>query len=48
VTAELHSSYGPEREIELATLAEPGLRERIEALGLTLASYHDWRAATRS
>ncbi|HTX08283.1 MAG TPA: ChbG/HpnK family deacetylase [Solirubrobacteraceae bacterium] len=40
VTEELRSSYGPERELELATLTEPGLRERIEALGLTLASYH--------
>jgi chitin disaccharide deacetylase len=48
VTAELHSSYGPEREIELATLTEPGLRDRIEALGLTLASYHDRCAAARS
>jgi chitin disaccharide deacetylase len=43
VTEELHSSYGPEREIELATLTEPGLRRRIESLGLTLASYHDYR-----
>ena len=34
-----------EREVELATLTEPDLRARIEALGLTLASYHDWRAA---
>jgi chitin disaccharide deacetylase len=42
VTDELRSSYGPERELELATLTEPGLRESIEALGLTLASYHDW------
>jgi predicted glycoside hydrolase/deacetylase ChbG (UPF0249 family) len=41
VSGELHSSYGPEREIELATLTELGLRERIEALGLTLASYRD-------
>jgi predicted glycoside hydrolase/deacetylase ChbG (UPF0249 family) len=44
VTAELHSSYMPEREIELATLTEPGLRESIEALGLSLASYRDWGA----
>jgi predicted glycoside hydrolase/deacetylase ChbG (UPF0249 family) len=44
VTAELHSSYAPEREIELATLTEPGLRENIEALGLSLASYRDWGA----
>jgi chitin disaccharide deacetylase len=44
VSEELHSSYRSEREIELATLTEPGLREQIEALGLTLASYRDWPA----
>jgi chitin disaccharide deacetylase len=43
ITEELHSSYAGEREIELATLTEPGLAGRIEALGLTLASYYDWR-----
>jgi len=42
VTDELHSSYAGEREIEVETLTEPGLAARIEALGLTLASYHDW------
>ena len=41
VTEDLHSSYGPEREIEVATLTEAGLPERIEALGLTLVSYQD-------
>lgn len=45
VTAELHSSYREEREIELATLTAPGLPAKIEALGVTLASYRDWRAA---
>jgi len=45
VTTELHSSYREEREIELATLTEPGLPAKIEALGLTLASYRDWRPA---
>jgi chitin disaccharide deacetylase len=44
VTEELSSSYGPERAIEIATLTEAGLRARIRALGLTLSSYHDWRA----
>ena len=44
VTADLVSSYTAEREVELATLTEPSLRLRIEALGLRLASYHDWRA----
>jgi chitin disaccharide deacetylase len=48
VTEDLSSSYAPEREIELATLTEPGLRERIEALGVTLASYHDWRSRATS
>jgi chitin disaccharide deacetylase len=42
VTEDLRSSYASEREIELATLTEPGLRARIEALGLTLASYHNF------
>ncbi len=42
VTEELHSSYLGEREIEVATLTKPDLRARIEALGRTLASYHDW------
>jgi chitin disaccharide deacetylase len=44
LTRELRSSYRSEREIELATLTEPRLRDRIETLGLMLASYHDWRA----
>ena len=43
VTDELRSSYTAEREIEIATLTEPGLRERIEELGLTLSSFHDLR-----
>jgi predicted glycoside hydrolase/deacetylase ChbG (UPF0249 family) len=42
VTEELHSSYTAEREIELATLTESDLGARIEALGLTLASFRDW------
>ena len=41
VTAELASSYADEREIELATLTDPELPAKIEALGLTLASYRD-------
>jgi chitin disaccharide deacetylase len=45
VTDELHSSYRDEREIEIETLTDPGLPARIEALGLTLASYYDWSAA---
>ncbi|HJS96608.1 MAG TPA: ChbG/HpnK family deacetylase [Solirubrobacteraceae bacterium] len=42
VTETLHSSYAGEREVELATLTGPDLAARIQALGLTLASYHDW------
>jgi chitin disaccharide deacetylase len=42
---ELRSSYTTEREIELATLTDPGLPAKIEALGLKLASYCDWPAA---
>ena len=42
MTSDLHSSYAGEREVELATLTESDLRSRIESLGLTLASYHDW------
>lgn len=45
VTAELHSSYGPEREIEIETLTAAGLGAKIENLGLALASYRDWRAS---
>jgi predicted glycoside hydrolase/deacetylase ChbG (UPF0249 family) len=44
VTPDLVSSYTPEREVELATLTEPGLPAQIDGLGFTLASYHDWRA----
>ena len=42
VTPELRSSYAAPREIELATLTEPDLGARIEALGHTLASFSDW------
>lgn len=42
VTEELHSSYTGEREIEIATLTDPDLAARIDALGLTLASFSDW------
>jgi len=42
VTGDLVSSYSGEREVELATLTEPDLRARIDRLGFTLVSYHDW------
>ena len=48
VTDDLQSSYAGEREVELATLTEPGLRARIAELGLTLASYHDWLATRQA
>ncbi len=47
ISDDLHSSYASEREVELATLTKPDLRARIESLGLTLASYHDWRPRQR-
>jgi predicted glycoside hydrolase/deacetylase ChbG (UPF0249 family) len=42
ITGDFSSSYLNERAVELATLTEPGLREEIEATGVTLVSYHDW------
>lgn len=39
---DFQSSYLYEREVELATLTEPGLREELEELGLRLGSFHDW------
>ncbi|HWF74736.1 MAG TPA: ChbG/HpnK family deacetylase [Solirubrobacteraceae bacterium] len=41
VIGDLRSSYLEERAVELATLTEPGLREEVEALGLTLVSFRD-------
>jgi chitin disaccharide deacetylase len=45
VTAELRSSYGPEREVEIETLTAAGLGAKVEELGLALASYRDWGAS---
>ena len=36
------SSYRYEREVELATLTEPQLREELDLLGVRLGSFHDW------
>jgi chitin disaccharide deacetylase len=36
---DFHSSYSDEREVELATLTEPGLSEEIESLGVELVSF---------
>jgi predicted glycoside hydrolase/deacetylase ChbG (UPF0249 family) len=43
MTDDLKSSYVRERELELQTLTEEGLREELEAAGVRLASYHEWR-----
>jgi predicted glycoside hydrolase/deacetylase ChbG (UPF0249 family) len=42
------SSYRYEREVELATLTEPGLREELDQLGVQLASFHDWALSDAS
>ena len=42
VSADLSSSYLHEREAELATLTDPGLRDELEWLGVQLVSYHQW------
>lgn len=39
---DFESSYLYEREVELATLTEPGLREELERLDLRLGNFHDW------
>ena len=42
ITGDFSSSYLTEREVELGTLTEPGLRQEIEALGVSLVSFRDW------
>jgi chitin disaccharide deacetylase len=42
------SSYRYEREVELATLTEPGLREELDQLGVQLASFYDWALSDAS
>lgn len=42
------SSYRYEREVELATLTEPGLREELDQLGVQLASFYDWAVSDAS
>jgi predicted glycoside hydrolase/deacetylase ChbG (UPF0249 family) len=44
VTADFTSVYLTEREVELATLKDPGVRAEIESLGIRLASYRDFAA----
>jgi predicted glycoside hydrolase/deacetylase ChbG (UPF0249 family) len=43
VTEDLSSSYLHEREVELRTLTEEGLKQELEGAGVKLVSYHDWR-----
>jgi len=43
VTDGLKSSYRHERELELQTLTEDGLRQELEAAGVRLVSYREWR-----
>jgi predicted glycoside hydrolase/deacetylase ChbG (UPF0249 family) len=45
IVGDFESAYLQEREVELATLTEPGLRQELEALGVVLVSYHDWPGA---
>ncbi len=42
VDGDFSSSYLNEREVELGTLTEPGLREEIEARGVSLVSFAAW------
>jgi len=46
--ADFESSYLYEREVELATLTEPGLREELDHLDVRLASFHDWALSDAS
>jgi predicted glycoside hydrolase/deacetylase ChbG (UPF0249 family) len=46
--ADFRSSYRYEREVELATLIETGLRQELEQLGVKLGSFHDWALSDAS
>lgn len=43
VTGDFDSVYLAEREVELATLTQPGLRGRIAAQGIQLVGFDAWR-----
>jgi predicted glycoside hydrolase/deacetylase ChbG (UPF0249 family) len=47
ITPDLQSSYLDEREVELETLTETGLREELESAGVRLVSYRDWSCEGR-
>lgn len=42
ITGDFSSSYLDERAVELRTLTEPGLRDKLEATGVELVSFHAW------
>jgi predicted glycoside hydrolase/deacetylase ChbG (UPF0249 family) len=48
LTGDFSSSYLHERELELVTLTEPGLREELERLGVRLGSFQDWALSEAS
>jgi predicted glycoside hydrolase/deacetylase ChbG (UPF0249 family) len=48
LTGDFSSSYLHERELELATLTEAGLREELEQLGVRLGSFQDWALSEAS
>jgi predicted glycoside hydrolase/deacetylase ChbG (UPF0249 family) len=41
------SVYYADRELELNTLTDTGIRREIDRLGIRLASYADWNRARR-
>jgi chitin disaccharide deacetylase len=43
ISEDLRSSYVHERALELRTLTEPGLREKLESTGVSLVSFAAWR-----
>jgi predicted glycoside hydrolase/deacetylase ChbG (UPF0249 family) len=47
ITPDFHSVYRHEREEEVRTLTDPRVRQTIEELGIRLANYADYRAASR-
>jgi len=42
ISDDLRSSYLHERAVELQTLTEPGLRDELESIGVTLVSFRAW------
>jgi predicted glycoside hydrolase/deacetylase ChbG (UPF0249 family) len=42
VIGDFRSSYLQERQAELETLTQPGLRDEVRSSGVSLVSYHDW------